>query len=316
MHLIKYDTEKIGAMPAAALCEMYGLDPIRLFDTTYVKSRIPVSEYSRYGDTLDFLITRQLAREGQTFIFNSGQILQFLRSVDRTLPPGDYSPPFQQMIIQFTEPIPEKLFLTGAQPEGYHHNTADEIKMVAQLHGLDLKHVTDSNNDAVLGLVMGFPGTDGGNVVSVTAWFASTALNRSTANVSGDGRVTYTPMGHGLEAGQADKQRIFNLGMLCLAYMNTPGMVIERMSTPEAVNRKREAKGKRRLDDYYVCHWEHNQVRYKSGASQTDSDRTVSFRFDVIGHFRRLPDGRMTWVRPHQRGLTHEMYKPKVYRVD
>lgn len=314
MHLIKYDLNQICPMPAAALCEAYRIDPARIFDTAYVKSRIPVTEHSQYGDALDFMVTGYIARTAQTFVFNSAQVLQFLRAVDRVLPPGDYSPPFQDMIIQFTEPIPEKLFLTGAQPDGYKHNTADEIKMMSEELGLEFKQVADSQDDTVLGLVMGFPKNDSTDVISITAYFASTAINRASANVQGDGRVTYSPMGQGMAAGQADKQRIFNLGMLCLAYMNTPGMFIERISTPEAINRKREAKGKRRLDDYYVCHWDRNQVRYTGGTGQ--GDKSVSFRFDVIGHFRRLPDGKMTWVRPHQRGLEHETYKPKVYRVD
>lgn len=314
MHLIKHALEQICPMPAAALCEMHRIDPARLFDTAYVKSRIPVMEHSHYGDALDFLVTGHIAQSAQTFIFNSEQVLQFLRAVDRILPPGDYSPPFHEMIIQFTEPIPEKLFLAGAQPDDYEYHTADEIKMMAEGLGLELKQVADSQDDTVLGLIMGFPRNDNVDVISVTAYFASTAINRAAANVQGDGRVTYNPMGQGMAAGQADKQRIFNLGMLCLAYMNTPGIIIERVSTPEGINRKRESKGKRRLDDYYVCHWERNQVRYKGSAGQGDS--LVSFRFDVIGHFRRLPDGKMTWVRPHQRGLEHETYRPKVYRVD
>lgn len=32
-------------------------------------------------------------------------------------------------------------------------------------------------------------------------------------------------------------------------------------------------------------------------------------------HFRRLPDGRLIWARPHQRGLAHELYVPSVRKV-
>jgi hypothetical protein len=45
-------------------------------------------------------------------------------------------------------------------------------------------------------------------------------------------------------------------------------------------------------------------------------DRHVSYKFDVRGHFRRLSDGRLIWVRPHQRCLAHERYIPSVRRVE
>ena len=40
------------------------------------------------------------------------------------------------------------------------------------------------------------------------------------------------------------------------------------------------------------------------------------FRYDVAGHFRRLSAGRLIWVRPHQRGLAHELYVPSVRKVE
>jgi hypothetical protein len=46
------------------------------------------------------------------------------------------------------------------------------------------------------------------------------------------------------------------------------------------------------------------------------SAQTHGFRYDVRGHFRRLPDGKLTWVRAHQQGLAHELYKPKVYKAE
>jgi hypothetical protein len=59
-------------------------------------------------------------------------------------------------------------------------------------------------------------------------------------------------------------------------------------------------------------------------AEQADeSDRHVSYRFDVIGHLRfqhqHTKDGHkdiIEWVAPHQRGLSHELYIPKTYKVE
>ena len=101
--------------------------------------------------------------------------------------------------------------------------------------------------------------------------------------------------------------------MLCLAYINSPGIELEKVSTPEKVNRKRAREGKRVLEDYYICALAKGR-RHASEGEPTG--RHVSFRFDVAGHFRRAPDGRTIWIRAHQRGLANERYRPKVYRVD
>lgn len=43
--------------------------------------------------------------------------------------------------------------------------------MMADGLGLELKQVADSQDDTVLGLVMGFPRNDNVDVISVTAYF-------------------------------------------------------------------------------------------------------------------------------------------------
>lgn len=54
MHLIKHALDQICPMPAAALCEMHRIDPARLFDTAYMKSRIPVMEQAVMATRLIF----------------------------------------------------------------------------------------------------------------------------------------------------------------------------------------------------------------------------------------------------------------------
>jgi hypothetical protein len=54
---------------------------------------------------------------------------------------------------------------------------------------------------------------------------------------------------------------------------------------------------------------------YRSGEGE-GSGVKHGHRYDVAGHFRRLPDGRLIWVRPHQRGLAHELYVPSVRKVE
>lgn len=104
-----------------------------------------------------------------------------------------------------------------------------------------------------------------------------------------------------------------NVVIACIGYINCENIYLEKQGeVPEAVNRKREKKGKSRLEPYYVCRI--RGVQYDSAATGEGSKHGI--RYDVRGHFRRLPTGKTIWVRPHQRGLTNELYIPKVYQVD
>lgn len=114
---------------------------------------------------------------------------------------------------------------------------------------------------------------------------------------------------------QADKQRIANLALLCLAYIHSPGVETEHVQADAATNKKRAAKGKRELPDYYICRVRRTRQEGREGGS---SGKHVSLMFAVRGHFRRLEDGRTIWVRAHFRGLEHgeDSIKPKTYKVD
>ncbi len=297
MHLIKDDIERIMTRAASAFCDAYQIPPDRLLDTEYVRMLLPENVHAEYADAVDFFVAGWVAQRAQTFLFDTTQIKQFLRSIDRQLAPGQYQPPFNEMVIQFSEPIPEQEFLTGIHTSG---------------RGADAE-------DGISGLLLAFPG-DRGGVINIIAWYTSTSINRVAVGIHGDGSISYAPIVGNMddsmrEQAMRDKRRIANLGLLCLAYMVTLGMEIERVQTDERVNRKREAKGKKPLPDYYICRWVGNRDRVKGGGSG-EAGTTHGFRYDVTGHFRKLPDGRLTWVRPHQRGLEHEEYKPKVYRVD
>lgn len=103
-----------------------------------------------------------------------------------------------------------------------------------------------------------------------------------------------------------------NVIVSCIGYINCENIYLEKQGeVPEAVNRKREAKGKSRLEPYYVCRIK--GVQYDGHATGEGSKHGI--RYDVRGHFRRLETGKTIWVRPHQRGLTNELYVPKVYKV-
>lgn len=104
-----------------------------------------------------------------------------------------------------------------------------------------------------------------------------------------------------------------NLAIACVAYINCENITLEKQTVDEVANRKRAKKGKKQLEPFYLCRI--RGVRYEaSGAPGEGSHHGI--RYDVRGHFRRLATGRMTWVRPHQRGVGNELYVPKIYKVD
>jgi hypothetical protein len=293
MQLLRPNIIDVSLFAMRTFCQTFGVDPHRLNDRAHVLPRVPTEHLDRWSDALDFYITAAVARQAQTFIFDSAQIMAFLAAVDRTLAPGDYQPPFPCMIVQFTQPIPEFDFLSGVRNSG----------------------LPPEAGDSVAGLVMGFPEEER-TQVTMSAWYTSLATNRAVMEADGDGLLSaHTVSGQAMtEAAARDKQRILNLGMLCIAYINSPGIEVEHVAADLVVNRKRAAKGKRELPDYYVCRVRHE--RHVSVGEGQGTGRHVSFRFDVRGHMRRLPDGRMVWIRSHQRGVEHELYKPKAYRVD
>lgn len=106
--------------------------------------------------------------------------------------------------------------------------------------------------------------------------------------------------------------RCKNLAIACIAYINCENITLEAQPVDASANRKRERKGKKPLEPYYLCRI--RGVRYEpTGAGQGSAH---GIRYDVRGHFRRMSSGRTTWVRPHQRGLANELYVPKVYRAE
>jgi hypothetical protein len=295
MKLIRKDIEEVALLSLDAFCGAYNVPVKTILDYPYWSKRLPEEAMEHYAETIDFAVTGLIAHKAQTFLFDSEQVLAFLAAVDRRLPPGDYPAPFPDMVIQFSEGIDESLFTTG-------------LRLSARKEA----------EDKLLGLVIATPEEGMPPVANVVAWYSSTSINRIAIPTDGDGTVAYHPFigtaDKGLEETlRADKQRIANLALLCLAYINSPGIEVDHVTADAAVNRKRALKRKRPLPDYYIC-----RLKRRAGESHdaAPTGRHVSFRFDVMGHLRRLENGRTIWIPPHQRGLDHELYKPKVYKVE
>lgn len=104
-----------------------------------------------------------------------------------------------------------------------------------------------------------------------------------------------------------------SLAVACIGYINCENVCLEKTGeVSEGVNRKRESKGKSRLEPYHIC----KVVGVSSNPIHTGNGTKHAIRYDVRGHFRKLGVGKTIWVRPHQRGIENELYVPKVYAVD
>lgn len=300
MYLIKNQIIEIGSKLLPLFCAENNIPLNLAYATTEALPYIPPHLFEEYAHAIDFTAASEIAKRAQTLIMDTNQVLQFIRGIDRKLAPGNYPIPFNWMSIQFTgDGIPENLFTTGLTPSG------DTIP-----------------NDTITAILFGLPNTQpndpDSHFLSIVAWYKSTAMNRILLPLQGDGTIAdHTLKGEGMDTLRyEDKQRLANLAMMCIAYITTPGVTIMLSAVDPKINRKREAKGKRILEDYYECLWTGNQNRIIRPPNPNPGTGTPhSFRYDVCHHWRTLRDGRVIWIPDHQRGLDHETYKPKVYRV-
>lgn len=252
----------------------------------------------RVNDHTDTIATLHMLEDAHVIIFDSEQALALVPAVRRFADDLDFRLPFPSVMFQFSEPIPETDILKQEKDE------PDRILVLV---------VSQTEND----------------INNASVWFESTSVNRAQwANES------VTPLCISPTADEDEetdlllfvdkptlaeikirnKEIVRLLACAMVAYINCENITLERQAVDEKVNRKRQSKGKRPLEPYYTVRV--RGVRYDDNAQSGRTGRHVGFRFDVRGHFRRLDDGRLTWVRAHQRGVQHERYIPKVYEVD
>jgi hypothetical protein len=101
-------------------------------------------------------------------------------------------------------------------------------------------------------------------------------------------------------------------------FLSSPSVKLVRQEHSEALQKKRKKSGKKPLPGWY-------EITYRKVIQDYTKDKIAtgihhSFRYDVRGHFKTFTKGRMAgrvvWCPPHQRGLKHELYKPKIYKLD
>lgn len=269
-----------------------------------------------FRQTYDYANAMDIAEKGKTIIFSSEQASVFSHLSDSYTDALEYKLPFGDVIIQFDKPVDAPsmrvnnghsnklvaLLLRQWEENTVQHNLLTQAMMKeAKEFGLPQYRVQDlivTDDDFFIQNVC-VAVYDAMHVARFT-WHASASKEELFSYIVDDGTKNLMAW-------------FRNMAIACIGYINCENVYLEKQGeVDEAVNRKREAKGKSRLEPYYVCRI--RGVQYDSHATGEGSKHGI--RYDVRGHFRRLETGKTIWVRPHQRGLQNELYVPKVYKVE
>ncbi len=246
------------------------------------------------------LLSWQFMHKSKVILFSTEQVDVFAKMRKSPLDAVDYKLPFDSIFIQFTKPYRRIL-----QPDDI--GESDVFGMLLVQESVERETHAQLVADGMLGF-MSFEDTHSAywNRLFVFAQYRDVAIMSS---MTWQSDVIHRDVSNG------DDTHGFwrDIAIACIGYINCENVYLEKQGeVPEAVNRKREAKGKSRLEPYYVCRIK--GVQYDSHATGEGSKHGI--RYDVRGHFRRLLTGKTLWVRPHQRGLANELYIPKVYKVE
>lgn len=249
------------------------------YDGTLEWPNTPEANASR-----DFLLAS--LRASQTIVFAREQAEVFRGMSNTYTDTLDYKLPFGRVFLQFDEPVPVVIAAYGPV----------ELccMMLAQ----------DAETDEI----------DANVVNSVWAWFENPATKTMLMAVFGWDGKTQEKLLATQGATDDDYNTAKAFAIACIGYINCENVYLAQDGiVPDKVNRKREKQGKKILEPYYVCRI--RGVQYDSNGEPTGEGTHHGFRYDVRGHFRKFTSGKTTWVRPHQRGLQHELYVPKTYVV-
>lgn len=256
-----------------------------------------MSEEVAREHTLNHRAVITAMENAKTVLFSCEQAKIFWGKENKAFSHRDFMLPYEDLIIQFDcdLDIPDAM-VHGEGCRGILLHSEKYTKLSFRPHMGNMIKVFPQFWDLMA--------TDEDFIWSVAATYIGKEYLRTLFWFESQGRHAVATVG-------ADSH--MHLVRSIIGYINCENVYLHKEGeVDEAINRKRERKGKRRLEPYYVC-----RIRGVNYESQATGDGTKhGHRYDVRGHFRRLDDGRVTWVRPHQRGLANELYIPKVYKVD
>lgn len=263
----------------------------------------------------NYIVASITAEEAKTIFFPVRQAEVFKKVSKDYVDRLDYRLPFQSVLIQFDSPLTVDVPVSGdLKPDKLkafllrQTEVTPELIRRLQIETAEFDKAPPALREFLPEIAPGLTTGMGNHLIMIfeddniggTKWISDSQYEL----VAGDDLLTEVA-NYWLE--------MKRLAIACIGYINCENVYLHREGeVSEKVNRKREKKGKSRLEPYYVCRI--RGVNYESVATGEGAKHGI--RYDVRGHFRRMADGRTTWVRSHQRGLANELYVPKVYKVE
>jgi hypothetical protein len=139
-------------------------------------------------------------------------------------------------------------------------------------------------------------------------------IHTATLAVLPNNTLHYTRVGH-----LKTRVKIIHWAVHLINFLSSPSIKMVSAQPSEKLQKARKKRGKTPLPGWY-------EITYRKVIKDYTKDKVSekrwehSFRYDVRGHFKRFNVGRMVgrvvWCPPHQRGLKHELYKPKTYKYE
>ena len=113
------------------------------------------------------------------------------------------------------------------------------------------------------------------------------------------------------------RERMMLWTIHAINFLTSPSVKLEKKHVNQALQKARQHKGKSPLPGWYEINYSRRVISI--GKLGHESGFHHGFRYDVRGNFashtRGRLAGRVIWRPAHQRGLTHDLYKPKAYKI-
>lgn len=274
------------------------------------------NEYSSY---LDFTVAYATADRAKTILMRADQVLALAGAFDRFMEADPAAPihraPFDNCWIQFDRPIPEREFFNVEKE--YQHDPA-QLAAIYQtwrkMGGPPIHNWAPDMGDCAMGILLHQHDEAGSVHTQATIYYCSTAVNRVYWRGAGDTiRDESLPP---LEASQErNKQTIRAMALAICAYIGAVNHELTLQEAPAAIQKRRQRENRPSPPPYYTVTI---RPQYRRAGEHADGSTGSKhgYMYDVRGHFRRLPDGRLIWIRPHMRGLANELYIPAARKID
>lgn len=253
-------------------------------------------------ERVEFTNAHEIVKQAQTVIFDVYQAQVLWEAGNDYLEQLDFRLPYENLFIQFSRPFTVK---------NLDEQEEQVVGFLLNQSVMTQEAIAFSQEFAKNAIGMVVPAMREGDIHNtVIVVFGDYNLRK----------LTWITSTHEELFQKTETERLYNywnslrnLVVACVGYINCENIVLEKNSVDEKVNRKRTKSGKKVLESYYTCRIRKSKYSTNDYAKQTGYHH--SFRYDVRGHFRRLVNGKTTWVRSHQRGLQHELYVPKTYTL-